>query len=390
MDRWIFVFLSTTDWDSPQFGARHGIAQELGRRGHRVLFVEVARALHSLISDPVGTRRALKRLGHIREVALGVMAFTPWPVLPIYYSPVTNAVNQRLLAFYARKALKRLGWRADVVWTYWPNSAPILGRLGERVAAYHCADDMAAVRYPFVRQETIRAMEARLCRSVDVIFARAAEIAADRMRWNPQTILLAGGIDPVRFDPARISTLPPALEAIPRPRAGFIGTLDDRWFDENLFTECAKRLPQVHWVTVGPIKAHHADLEGLRGLPNVHILPPCPHTEAPIYIYGFDVGLIPYRLNDYTRMVAPIKLYEYLAMAKPVVSTPLPYVLREAQHVRIAADAEAFAQAVQEALAQAPSEEQRATWRAVALRHSWGAQVDVIEKTLAPLLGVRA
>ena len=385
MDPLTFVFLSTTDWDSPQFGARHGIAQELGRRGHRVLFVEVARALHSLISDPAGTRRALKRLGHLREVAPGVIAFTPWPVLPIYYSPLMNAINQRLMALYVRHALRKLGWRVDVLWTYWPNSALILGRLKERAAVYHCADDMAAVRYPFVRQGTIRAMEARLCASVDVIFARTPAIAADRARWNANTVLLAGGIDPVRFDPVRVSASPDPLAAIPRPRAGFIGTLDDR-FDEKLIIACAERLPHVHWVFVGPMKAHRASFEELSRLRNVHLLPPCPHHEVPLYIHGFDVGLIPYWLNEYTRAVAPIKLYEYLAMGKPVVSTPLPYVMREAAHVRLASDVDSFAKAVEEALAHPPSDDQRATWRAVALKYSWGAQVDTIEQTLAPLL----
>lgn len=389
MGGWTFVFLSTTDWDSPQFGARHGIAQELGRRGHRVLFVEVARALHSLISDPVGTRRALTRLGKIRKAAPGVMAFTPWPVLPIYYSPMTNAVNQRLLALYVHQALRHLGWKADVLWTYWPNSAPILSRLGERVAVYHCADDMAAVRYPFVRQETIRRMEARLCSLVQVVFARTPAIAENRAQYNERTILLAGGIDPLRFDPARISMLPPALEAIPHPRAGFIGTIDDR-LDVALLVHCAKRLPEIQWVLVGPVKGHRVGLEPLEEIGNVHFLPACAHHEVPVYVSGFDVGLIPYAVNDYTRMLAPIKLYEYLAMGKPVVSTPIPYVLREAANVRIAADAEAFAEAVQDALAHPPTEEERTAWRAIALQYSWGAQVDVIEKVLAPLLEGKA
>ena len=63
MDRLSFLTLSTTDWDAPQFGSRQQIARELARRGHRVLFVEVPRALHSLVSDPAGTRRALRRMG---------------------------------------------------------------------------------------------------------------------------------------------------------------------------------------------------------------------------------------------------------------------------------------------------------------------------------------
>ena len=62
-----FVWLSTTDWDAPQFGSRQQLAQRLVGRGHRVLFVEVARSIHSFISDSVGTRRALGRMGRVRK-----------------------------------------------------------------------------------------------------------------------------------------------------------------------------------------------------------------------------------------------------------------------------------------------------------------------------------
>ena len=98
MAAWTFVFVSTTDYDAPQFGSRQQIALELGRRGHRILFVEVPRALHSLVSDPQGTRRAVPRMGRTRCVASGVYAYTPWPVLPLYYHPLSNFVNQRLMA----------------------------------------------------------------------------------------------------------------------------------------------------------------------------------------------------------------------------------------------------------------------------------------------------
>ncbi len=260
-----FVFLSTTDWDSPQFGSRHALAAGLGARGHQVLFVEVPRALHSLVSDPQGTRRALGRLGRTRPAAPGVLAYTPWPVLPIYYSPLTNAVNQRLIAADVRHVLARLGRHTDVLWTCWPNSAPIIGRLGERVALYHAADDMAAAHYPLVSAATIRQMERRLCLAVDVILTRTPEMAAARRALNPNTVLLAGGIDTALFDPARAWPQPTALAGIGSPRVLFVGTLADH-VDYELLAACATALPRVQFVIVGPVKAHRAALGLIEGL----------------------------------------------------------------------------------------------------------------------------
>jgi len=70
------------------------------------------------------------------------------------------------------------------------------------------------------------------------------------------------------------------------------------------------------------------DLGCLQGMSNVHVLGGRPYEELPAYCRGFDVGLIPFRMNRLTRAVNPIKLREYLAAGLPVVSAPLPEVNR--------------------------------------------------------------
>lgn len=394
MDELTFCTLSTTDFDAPQFGSRQQVALELARRGHRLLFVETPRALHSLITDLQGASRALPRLGRLRPLAERLYAYTPWPVLPHYYHPWTNALNQNLLAHGLRRALRRLRWRPDVLWTYWPNTAPLIGRLGERCAVYHCIDDFAAAGYPLTSAQAIEAMERRLCERVDLVLARTQALAEAKRAWNPRTLFLPGGVDVSRFDPARAWPHPAPLAEAPAPRLGLVGTLDDR-VDYGLLLACAQALPQASLILVGPVKGHRlhaaqrAALAALRGQANVRLLPPCPPEEAPAYVAALDVCLIPYSDNAYTRGLSPIKLYECLAMGKPVVSTPLPYVQREAARVRLAADAPAFVLAIQQALAHPPSAAERARWREAALRHSWAAQVDAIEAALQPLLAAR-
>jgi glycosyltransferase involved in cell wall biosynthesis len=375
------IFVSTTDWDAPQFGSRQQIAQRLAQRGHRLLFVDVPRALHSLVSDPAGTRRALGRLGRLREVAARLVVYTPWPVLPVYYHPLTNAVNQRLLARDLQHALARLGWRPDVLWTYWPNSAALVGRLGERLAVYHCIDDFSAVSYPLIPRGSIAHLEADLCRRAGLIFTRTEALAEARRGINPETYVLPGGVDTVHFDPARVT---PAADiaALPRPRVGLVGTLDDR-LDVQLLAACADQLPEASFVLVGPVKGHRVDLAPLAARPNVHLLPARPHDEVPSVVAAFDVGLIPYRRNAYTEALSPIKLYEYLAMGKPVVASDLPYVRREAAHVAIATGAEATVAAIRARVDRPPAPEERAVWRAVAEANTWERQVDVIEEHIA-------
>lgn len=383
----VFLFLSTTDWDAPQFGSRQQIALRLARRGHRVLFVEIPRTLHSFVTDPAGTRRALGRLGRIRRVPEGPLVYTPLPVLPIYYNPLINALNQRLLLRYLRRMLARLGWQPDVLWTYWPHTAYLVGRLGEQIAVYHCIDDFAAVGYPLTTREAIASMEAEQCRKVDVIFTRTEGLTAAKRRLNPNTYLLPGGVDTTHFDPARVAMSPTDVAALPHQRVGLVGTIDDR-VDVGLLAYCARSLPETTFVLVGPVRRHRVDIGPLESLPNVHLLPPCPHSDVPTIVAALDVCLIPYRVNPYTEGLSPIKLYEYLAMGKPVVATDLPYLRREVEHIRIVHTSEEFLAAVQGALAHPTSAKEHARRRAAAGLHSWDRQVDEIECCLAPLLEI--
>ncbi len=381
-----YVMLSTTDWDAPQFGSRQQVARELTRRGRRVLFVEVPRALHSLISDPAGTRRALGRLGRTRQPADGPLVYTPWPVLPVYYHPWVAALNARLLLADLRRVQARLGWRPDVLWTYWPHTGDLIGRLGERVSVYHCIDDFAAAGYPLTPRGAIARLEAAQCARVDLIFARSQVLAEAKRRLNPNTVFLPGGVDTVAFDPQRVGMPPAEVAALPRPRVGLVGTLDDR-IDAELLAAAARALPAVTFVLVGPLRRHRADLGALAELPNVRFLPPCAHEQVPAITAALDVCLIPYRINAYTEALSPIKLHECLALGKPVVATDLPYVRLEAAHVRIARGAEEFAAAIRQALDRPPSEEEREGMRGAALARSWGAQVGEMERAVARVLG---
>jgi len=377
-----FVWFSTTDWDAPQFGSRQQIARQLAGRYHRLLFVEVPRAPHSFLSDPAGTRRAVRRLGQLRLVATNVQAYTPWPVLPNYYHPSTNAINQRLLHLDLRRLVRRLGWSVDVFWTYWPNSAYLVGRLGERVAVYHCLDDFTTIRYPFVATGAIARMERELCQRVDLVITRTEALGQARRPHNLQTHILPGGVDAAFFDPARVSAAAADVAALPQPRAGFVGTIDDR-VDMPMLAACARALPDIAFVLVGPVKRHLVKLNLLYGLTNIYWLPARPHTDVPAVIAGFDVGLIPYRQTPYAQALSPIKLYEYMAMGKPVVATDLPYLRREAVHVHLARTTDEFVAAIRAVLTRPATRDEQAQWRAVAWENSWDRQAEAIEGWLA-------
>jgi glycosyltransferase involved in cell wall biosynthesis len=125
---------------------------------------------------------------------------------------------------------------------------------------------------------------------------------------------------------------------------------------------------------IGPVLA---DLGGLDSEPNVHLLGPRAWTELPPFLAALDIGLIPYIRSAYTATVYPTKLFEYLAMGRPVVSSDLPEVRRLGLPefaVRIAPDHVRFIAAVRDALADTdPSAPERR--RELASQRDWAAIV---------------
>jgi UDP-galactopyranose mutase len=128
-------------------------------------------------------------------------------------------------------------------------------------------------------------------------------------------------VDVRHFARARERQPDPADQvAIPHPRAGFFGVIDER-MDYVLIDALARLRPDLHLVMIGPVVK--VDPALLPRHPNIHWLGAKTYDELPSYLAGWDVALLPFARNDATRFISPTKTPEYLAAGKPVVSTSI-------------------------------------------------------------------
>jgi hypothetical protein len=114
----------------------------------------------------------------------------------------------------------------------------------------------------------------------------------------------------------------PQIAALPHPVLGFFGLIHE-WLDQNLLGYLAARHPD--W-TIALIGKTSVDISALTRYRNVHFLGHQPYSELPKFCKHFEVGLIPFKVNELTQNVNPIKLREYLSAGLRVVSTALPEV----------------------------------------------------------------
>ncbi len=191
---------------------------------------------------------------------------------------------------------------------------------------------------------------------------------------RPDALYLPNGVDVEHFLPTgRRPDDPIADELLAngRPVAGYYGALAD-WFDFQLLYDTAVLRPDWSFLLIGP---QYAGADAVRdqpalALPNVRWIGPRPYRELPAWLELFDVATIPFRVNDITRATSPLKLYEYFAGAKPVITTPMPECAAFAE-VRVVSDAAGFAAALDSSRELAASPAYRRRLRAVALENSW-------------------
>jgi glycosyltransferase involved in cell wall biosynthesis len=231
------------------------------------------------------------------------------------------------------------------------------------------------------RDATVRA-ERALLEKVDAVFAINHALADAKRALNPETHVSPHGVDHALFaralDPA--TRVPADVAALPRPVIGFYGTIQD-WVDLELIAELARRRPAWSFALLGQ---QLVDTSVLAGLGNVHLLGRKAHEDLPAYCKGFDVGLIPYRLIERMAFVNPIKLREYLSAGLPVVSTPVPEVVRHAEWCEIGASADDLELAIARVIAEDSPEDRRARSEAM-VNETWASRVAQVARTVDDL-----
>ena len=334
------IIISSIEWDFNWQGHQE-IAQRLAQAGNRVLYIENMGVRTPGLRD---ARRVAVRGAHwlrsipggVREVLPNLYVCSPL-VLPPFGSRTRQMLNRRVLLPLIQRAVKRLRFDSEVIFTYLPTdtvSALIkLLRKPSGLIVYYCIADFAELT---PHAEAMLSSERAIVELSDVVLAQCNELAERCSQGKKPVGVFPFGVNLELFkdsaahnhpDEAAAKSVEPlplanVLSQLPRPLIGYVGGIH-RHFDTEMLANMAKARPDWSWVLIGPAQS---PLSGLKRMPNVHWFGARAHQELPQYISRFDVGIVPYLQNDFTATVIPTKINEYLAMGKPVVSTNLPEV----------------------------------------------------------------
>ncbi|MCK4520291.1 glycosyltransferase [Candidatus Parcubacteria bacterium] len=376
------ICISTQDWND-LWTRKQRFMQRFSRQGNRVLYIEAQTSILSFNIIKSNWKRIFQWLKGPRKIEENLHVATLPLVLPFFQTYFfINKINNWFLLKLLKYWAKKLNLQHLIFWTYTPYSDYFVGKFKEKLAIYDCVDEFSASK-GLVKQKTITLLEEKLIRKVGLIIVTHEKIFQAKKEFNKNIYLIPNGVEVEHFKKAFLpkTSIAEEIKKIPKPIIGFIGTIQ-YWIDLDLIKFIAVTKPNWSIVLIGPI-ARLAEIEKIKNLKNVYLLGRKKYQLLPFYIKAFDVCINPYKRDKVAEHCSPLKLYEYLAAGKPIVSVNMPEARKFEEFIEIGLDYKDFLRKIQKILDHFPEDSTKIEARLKeAEKHSWNLRFFKLEKIL--------
>jgi hypothetical protein len=303
-------------------------------------------------------------------------------LLPFHRLWLINLFNQFLVLLTIRFYSKRYNLTSPIVFFFFPHLHYLCGKLGESLDVYYCIDDYSGL--PGVDKFSVKAMDDALTKKANLVFVVCSELLSRKKALNKNVAYSPHGVDALHFDLDQTFDLPEPLanHCGKRHIVLFWGLLAE-WIDYDLIEYLLTSHPDKVFVFLGRVSVNINDL---LKYDNVVFLGPVNYEELPAYAKYSDVLISPFIINEWSKTINPIKLREYLATGRPVVSTALPEAIAQSDFIRVAYSKEEFSVLLQDALQKrCPLDYSRR--REYVREFTWERRVEEISSRIALELG---
>ena len=377
------LFLSTVRWDTIWQRPQH-LAMGLSRY-FRIIYVDpVAYSFLGAVQNHLRGDRTRNFRPTLREINDNLVAYTPAPMFPFSEDFwFINEINHNILWVALSKLLVKKGYKDPVLFINSPYQLPILKRLLRSSGCYDCMDLYEAFYKPESRRRRIIIQkEEEILSKTRVVFASSEKLVQHVSARNKNVHLVQNGVTELflNYEKGSHTTPPPDFPPGDGPVIGYIGAISN-WFDVNAIRVLAESHPSWRFVLLGPV-GKKGNL--VKNSANVHFLGVKGYSLLPAYVEQFDIATIPFELNDLTKAVNPVKVYEYFALGKTVVATRLPELTKFEDVCYLADSSSDFVSKVETAILDLQNSDQPALARVgasrrnIAINNAWQKRVESI------------
>lgn len=347
------ICIANTTWFGEYAKSTVQIMSRLGQK-NRIIFVEYPFTWKDVITTILKKQKApvrqmlglTKRLSTVSTGDNGkVYKLVMPPVLPVDFIKNNNVFefffnfNISTYKRQLRKTIKKLTIQNPLVITaYNPfYGLPMIGQLKEILNVYYCYDGIGTRRHG----KRIFTIDEKFSRIVDGIITTSDFINQDKQKFNPKSFVVKNGVDYDIFKPKAKTEIHHREKKI----VGYIGSLDHR-FDIDTVEEAVNQLKNFDFHFTGNLR-NPAIKKRLEVYSNVTFFPPVKPDEVPALLASYDVGIIPYIVNEINKNIYPLKINEYMAVGVPVVMTPFAELKDFSGMVSVAGDSESFSECLE-------------------------------------------
>lgn len=261
----------------------------------------------------------------------GVNILISLPILPINFLPkgktysFFNRLNEKIILWRIKKVIIKNNIKNYIYINSYNFRCPTLvNSLNPDLSVYHCVDPIVG---DYDRKHGVSA-ERTIIENSDVVICTSRALYEEKKKQNTNTYFVPNGADII----SNISSKEKLrahikLQKIQKPIVGYVGAIERR-LDYELIKIVASQNPNTSFVFVGPQYDEHIP-DWFYHTNNIYVLDPITYYEVVSMIYGFDVCMIPFKKDDISNTIFPLKLFEYLGLGKPVICTDFNMDLAE-------------------------------------------------------------
>ncbi|MBN1599806.1 MAG: glycosyltransferase [Bacteroidales bacterium] len=333
-------------WDrGPWFRKQH-FAKNLANRGHKVFYIEMSVSAFRLRKNH--KNKLWKTL--FNKVDENITVITPSAFFPFPHSRFIRNMFNRKLVNDIKRYFKKKGIEEFIFWFNIIPFSNVVPKLGASRTIFDLSDDVPLF-YQLAGDEKRNYVYSQYLKQAyelaDIAIVTAVKIKEKYQHLtNKEIIVIPNGHSYTSFHGKEKE--PGDVKDIAHPRLGFLGTLF-RFTDEEVLEFMIKSRPEYNFVFVGKVEKSFP-LERIKHYKNVHILGPKDKEDVDKYISSFDICLNPFKIHEVNDSVSPLKVFEYLAFRKHVVSSYMYSLQKEkiSKHIRFGGNKEEQLQIIDE------------------------------------------
>lgn len=372
----LIVFLPVEWLDSNPL-VRHSVhflfpalARFLSERGGKILCLERPVTLSTPFLNKKKFWKWIIGGRGMRRVNRNLFVWTPFALLDgslIEKFPIVKYLDKIPQSLMLRKILKTADLNScKLIYVIChPYQTHYLNLLGGSPAIYYCYDEHSA-SLPEQGAIILEKREKDLLQKVDIVFSVSDSITEKKKIWNKNVFTIRNAVDYELFSQSTMkkTRVPEDIAGIKKPIIGYIGGLLGEMVDYELLLYLAFRHPEWSFVLIGECEWKLDNADGklrkearkrgehkkIINLANVHFFGRRDYELLPGYLKAFSVCVLPFKVNPLMCNTSPLKLYEYLATGKPIVSTDIPEAHRFGKLVRVSEDYGKFESHLSEAI----------------------------------------